>query len=309
MNIVTLTLNPALDKSTSVSKMVPENKLRCAPMTAQPGGGGINVSRVIRRLGGESLAVFPCGGASGELLLELLRQEEVPVHPISTEAWTRESFVVLEESTLQQYRFVLPGAEVSEAECRSIADFLASMATPPDYLVASGSLPPGFPVEWLIEIGQAAKQRGTRFVVDTSGDALPLIAEHGVFLLKPNLKELSALAGVETVSGIEQEHIAQRLIDEGKCEMIVVSQGPRGAMLATREGIHYLVPPTIVAKSTVGAGDSMVAGMVHALSQGLSPIEVVRLGVACGTAATMNRGTELSHMEDVQTLLPLIKVI
>lgn len=301
-SIVTLTLNPAIDKSTTVDHIVPEHKLRCENPKFEAGGGGINVSRAIRKLGGESLAVFPAGGHTGILLQNLLENEGVTCKTVPTTNWTRENFIVVESSTNHQYRFGMPGPRLSEPEGQACIDLFTSLPYKPDYIVASGSLPPGLPVDFFARIAKAAKQLGSRFVLDTSGEPLALAANEGVYLLKPNLGELSKLAGVESIETEGVIKHARLIIEKGNCEVVAVSLGPGGAMLVTREKALHVPAPTVRKRSTVGAGDSMVAGMVLSLARGRSLEEMIRFGVACGTAATMNAGTELCKRADAEYL-------
>ena len=301
-SIVTLTLNPAIDKSTIVDHIVPEHKLRCENPKFEAGGGGINVSRAIRKLGGESLAIFPAGGHTGVLLQSLLENEGVTCKSIPTVNWTRENFIVVESSTNSQFRFGMPGPALSESEGQSCIDLLTSIDPKPEYIVASGSLPPGLPVDFFAKIARAAKNMGARFILDTSGEPLKLAANEGVYLLKPNLGELSKLAGVESIETEGVEKYARLIIEKGDCEVVAVSLGPGGAMLVTREKSLYVPAPTVRKRSTVGAGDSMVAGMVLSLARGRSLEEMIRFGVACGTAATMNAGTELCKRADAEYL-------
>lgn len=300
--IVTLTLNPTVDKSTSVGKIVPEHKLRCAPPKFEPGGGGINVSRALKRLGTDSLAVFPASGPAGTLLQHLLTQEGIEQHPITTINWTRENFIVVDTSTNQQYRFGMPGREISTDEQHVILETLQVLNPAPDYLVISGSLPPGIEPDFLSKVVRQAHAVGTKVVVDTSGPALERVLEEGVFLIKPNVGELSRMAGVDELDSRAVGEAAKRLIREGKCHIIVVSMGPQGACIVTDDLIDHVPAPAVRKRSTVGAGDSMVAGMLCALANGKSIREVVRMGVACGTAATMNPGTELFKKEDAERL-------
>lgn len=305
MKIVTLTLNPALDKSSSIDRLIPEQKLRCAPMRLDAGGGGINVSKGIRKLGGESTAVFPSGGATGLRLQALLQEAGVDIaaHPVPGEM--RENFSVTETSTNFQYRFTMPGLNISEQQADSILSKIAQLR--PDYLVASGSLPPGLPENYYEKVAGFAKQIGARLILDTSGPALQAAADEGLFLLKPNLGELSALAGVENLEMNQVDDAALDIIRQGKCDVVVVSMGPQGALLVTRDGFEHIPAPPAQKRSTVGAGDSMVAGMVWALGQGKSFSDMARTGVACGTAATMNPGTELFQRDDVERLLSWIQ--
>jgi 6-phosphofructokinase 2 len=298
--IVTLTLNPALDKSTTVSQLVPEQKLRCAPMRFDAGGGGINVSKGILRLGGQSVSVFTSGGQNGMSLCKILEKEGVDIRPLTVPGETRENISVLETTTNAQYLFTSPGLPITESHADGCLKIIQELK--PDYLVASGSLPSGLPETYYEKVAGFAKKNGIRFILDTSGAALQAAADEGLFLLKPNLVELSALAGVENLemSGVDDAALA--IIQQGKCEIVVVSLGPQGALLVTKTGFEHIPAPMVKKQSTVGAGDSMVAGMVWSLSEGKSYREMVQIGVACGSAATMNQGTELFHVEDVWRL-------
>ncbi len=305
MKIATLTLNPALDKSTSTEKLQPEQKLRCAPMVLDAGGGGINVSKGIRKLGGQSTAVFPIGGHNGLLIRQILTEMGVETAVLDVPGETRENISVTETSTNSQFRFTMPGIELSE----KIADKCLEMIEKqrPNYLVASGSLPPGLPVTYYEKVAAFAKKIEARFILDTSGEALQAAADEGLYLLKPNLAELSALVGVEKLEMQEVDDAALSIIEQGKCTVVVVSMGPQGALLVTREEVKHIPAPPVKKMSTVGAGDSMVAGMVWGLSQGQSARDMAQLGVACGSAATLNQGTELFKSEDVYRLLTWIQ--
>ncbi|MBZ9731312.1 1-phosphofructokinase family hexose kinase [Salegentibacter sp. JZCK2] len=307
MKIVTLTLNPALDKSTYIEKLKPEKKLRCEEPTYEPGGGGINVSRAINILGGESLAIYTAGGPTGEKIQNLLKKESINQQLIFIENERRENLVVLDRSTNNQYRFGMPGSKISKEDLQKCLDALKELPDDVEYLVASGSLPPGAPDNFYGEIARIAKERNIKCVIDTSGKALTKAAEAGVCIMKPNLGELSSLAGKEKISGLEQEEIAKKVISEGKAETLIVSLGARGAMLATKDKIAYVVPPTVKQESTVGAGDSMVAGIILSLSRGDKLMDAVYWGVAAGTAATLTPGSELCRKKDVETIFKWLK--
>ena len=300
--IVTLTLNPTVDKSTTTGQIIPDHKLRCAPPKFEPGGGGINVSRALKRLGTESVAVFPVGGPAGLLLQELLSKEDILQQPVVTVGRTRENFIVVDASTGHQYRFGMPGTELAETEQQQVLTALKSLPGNPDFLVISGSMPPGVEPEFLVKIVQAAKARGVKVVVDTSGPALHRLLEEGVYLAKPNVGELSRMANIDELDNEAVAQTAHALVREGKCEIVVTSLGPQGACVVTRDLVDHVPAPAVKKRSTVGAGDSMVAGLVYGLSMGLSVRETVRLGIACGSAATMNPGTELFRKDDVDRL-------
>ncbi|MEY4538459.1 MAG: hypothetical protein RLZZ306_216 [Bacteroidota bacterium] len=302
--IVTLTINPAIDKSTKFSGLVAEQKIRCEEPRFDAGGGGINVSKAIARLGGKSLAVFTAGGASGQLLEDLVKQESIDYEAIKTKNWTRESFTAVDVLTNSQYRFGMPGSEIYPNECEEILSTIEQLR--PHYLVASGSLPPKIGDDFYEKVAAISRKIGSKLIIDTSGEPLKCAIDEGVYLLKPNVSELAKLVGAETLEMDEVDDAAREIIAKGGCEIVVVSLGPQGAMLVTKDFCEHIPAPPVQKKSTVGAGDSMVGGMVWALSAGKNLQEMLRWGVACGSAATMNEGTQLFKKEDADKLFEWI---
>ncbi len=302
MKIITLTLNPALDKSTTLEQLQSEKKLRCTTPIYEPGGGGINISRAIKILGGNSMAIYAAGGSAGKKIHELLSREGIEQKWIKTKNSTRENFVVLEKSTNHQYRFGMPGKELYSEEQQEVMEAIQNLPSDVEFIAGSGSLPPGVPADFYGKVAQKAKDRKIKCLIDTSGEALIQAAKMGLCIMKPNLGELSKLVGKDEISGFEQEKIAREIIHQGKAEILFVSMGARGAMLATKDRIEYVIPPTVKQKSTVGAGDSMVAGILLSLSKGEKLYEALKWGVAAGTAATMTPGTELCRKEDAEEI-------
>ena len=294
--IVTLTMNPALDVGTRIASVAPEIKLRCAAPRFHPGGGGINVSRAIHFLGGDSTAVYAAGGHTGTMLAQLLEDEGIRSCAVPIAGITRESFVVYEESSTLQYRFTMPGPELDASEW--IACLEAVFNLEPDIIVASGSLPAGVPTEFYGEITRYAANNGIRVVVDTAGEALHRTFGKGLYLMKPNLRELELFAGEKLQDESQIKTVARRLIAEGLSEVIVVSMGAAGAALITAEEYQHLRAPIVKVQSKVGAGDSMVAGLVMGLAQGLDLLETLRLGIAAGSAAVTTAGTQLCGRDD-----------
>ncbi|WP_269685960.1 1-phosphofructokinase family hexose kinase [Flavobacterium lacustre] len=299
-DIVTLTVNPALDKSSHFKGLVPEQKIRCETPRFDAGGGGINVSKAIARLEGVSKAIFTSGGATGEKLKELIEAEKIPFEAIAIHSWTRESFVAVDDNTNLQYRFGFTGAAINEYEKAAIIEVIQKLKC--KYLVISGSLNEGLPTDFYKQIAKIAKASGIKVVIDAYGDALTNVLQEGVYLIKPNVGELAKLVGVETLEIGEVNEAAKKIIAQGGAEIVVVSLGPQGAVLVTKDAYEFVPAPNVVKRSTVGAGDSMVGGMVWALSQNKSLKEVIRWGVACGSAATMNEGTQLFKGEDAKRL-------
>jgi 6-phosphofructokinase 2 len=300
--IVTMTLNPAIDKSSSVDHVVAERKLYCKPPLFEPGGGGVNVSRAIKKLGGKSLLLYPAGGLTGKRLQELLDEEGLNHRPFYIEGVNRESLVILEESTGRQYRFGMPGPQVQKKEWEPFLQELAAMEPAPDYVVASGSLPPGVPANFYAHAASVGKKRGAKTIIDVSGEALEAALQEGVFLIKPNVREFRELVGEEIKEESQIKAEAQKMVKSGRCEVLVISLGAAGALVVSEKFAEHILPPTVPIVSKVGAGDSMVAGIVLSLARGKTIRESVLFGVAAGTAAVMTPGTELCRREDVERL-------
>src|SRR5512140_2129536 len=299
--IATLTLNPTIDQSAEVPRVIPERKLRLTEPTREPGGGGINVARAIRHLGGEALAIWTSGGHTGALLGDLIQAEDVPSRPVPVKGLTRTSWIVREQETGLQYRFGTPGPNLSPAEVEAVLEAIRSLDPAPDFFVASGSLPPGVPPDFYARIATTLPAR-TKLVLDTSGEALRLALGARLFLIKPNLRELGDITGAKLEDEASIQQAAMSLVKKSHSEVIVVSLGAGGAMLASAAGCHRINSPTVPIRSKVGAGDSMVAGTVLALSRGLSLRDAVRFGVAAGAAAVMTPGTGLCHQDDTERL-------
>ncbi len=300
--ILTITLNPAIDINTNVQKVIPEQKLKCHDTVYEAGGGGINVSKAIKKLGGASIALIQSGGSTGEMLEQILTKSGIEYSAIKTQNHTRQNFIVLEENSLAQYRFGMPGAALSPPEIEKFIVDIEKYAVGTAFIVASGSLPEGVPVDFYARIAKICKKHHSRFILDTSDEPLKAAANEGVYLLKPNLNELSQLYNVENLELNDVDDAAKFIIDKGNCEVVVVSLGPQGALLVTKDGYEHAPSPVVKKLSTVGAGDSMVAGMVWSLAEGKSLTEILRMGVACGSAATMNKGSQLFDIKDVVRL-------
>jgi 6-phosphofructokinase 2 len=299
--IVTLTMNPALDITTSVDVVRPTDKLRCAATRYDAGGGGINVAHIAHTLGGSALAVFPAGGATGGLLVKLLSDEGVPIVQIPIVASTRESFTVNESSTGQQYRFVLPGPELTLREQAHCLGELRIAAKSAEFVVASGSLPPGVQTDFYQRIADICRHLGARLVVDTSGGGLQHISS-GVFLLKASLRELRECVGRPLATEAEQFAAAHELVNSGRAQVVLVSLGSHGALLATQQASQRFSAIPMAGGSGVGAGDAMVAAITVGLCRGWPLVKSVRLGIAAGAAMLMTPGTAACDRADVEKL-------
>lgn len=301
-SIVTLTLNPAIDKSSSVDHVVAERKLYCKAPQFEAGGGAVNVSRAIKKLGGESLLLYPAGGLTGQRLQELLDEEGLNHRSLPIDGVIRESLVILEESTGLQYRFGMPGPQLTKKEQESFTQELTSIKPSPDYLVVSGSLPPGVTPDFYARIARLGKNMGAKVIVDVSGEALHAALQEGVFLIKPNIREFWQLVGREIKEESQLKEAARKMVANGMCEVLVISLGTAGALVVSETFAEHILPPTVPIVSKVGAGDSMVAGIVLSLARGNPLRESAFFGVATGTAAVMTPGTELCRREDVERL-------
>ncbi len=304
-SIVTLTLNPAVDASTRVDRVVPEEKLRCSEPVRDPGGGGINVARVVHSLGGDALALWTCGGPIGDLLASALDARSVPHRPIPIEGLTRQNVAVFEESSGLQYRFGFPGPRLREEETERCIEAVRALDPAPTILVLSGSLPPGADPALYARIARAVPE-STRVALDTSGEALSRSLEARPWLLKPNLRELAQLVGRDLEDDAAIEKAATELVRETHAGLVIVSLGAGGALVSTPDGCRHLRSPTVPIRSKVGAGDSMVAGIVLGLARGWSSWDAARLGIAAGAAAVMTDGTQLARPEDVERLFPAV---
>lgn len=239
--------------------------------------------------------------------MALLADEQVAVDTVDAKDWTRQNLHVHVESSGEQYRFVMPGAILTDDEFRQLEEKVLTIESG-SLLVISGSLPPGVKTEKLTALVQAALQRGIRCIVDSSGEALKAALEPGQLeLVKPNQKELSALVNRELSQPDDVRTAAEELVRTGKAHRVVVSLGPQGALAVDKTGFVQVVPPPMKSQSTVGAGDSMVGAMVLKLAQGASLLEMARYGVAAGSAATINQGTRLCSLADTQKIVDYLE--
>ena len=307
-DIVTLTINPAIDIFVNVGHVEPARKLRCSAPKRDPGGGGINVARVAHRLGSEVTAIYPIGGAIGKLLQRLVEHEGIASLVTPSHVETRENFTAYEKDSGEQYRFVLPGSALHRAEWEACLDKLASIKDRPKIVVASGSVPPGVPDDFFARVVRHAKTLGAQTVIDTSGAALDAALDAGVTLIKPNLVELADFTGMPLDSDAERIAACHKLVAERRAQAVALTLGEQGALLVTAARAWRARPLAIEAVSTVGAGDSFLGGLVAALAQGRAPHQAFRVAVAAASAAVMSPGTELCREVDVKRLLPQVDI-
>ena len=306
-DILTLTLNPALDVLTSIDQVSDTHKMRCGPTLKHPGGGGVNVARVLHRLGASCVAAYLAGGVTGERHHKLMSAEKVRCHVMPIAEETRESFSVHETFSGNDFRFVLPGPRVTTAELEDCFEYVAQHL-PKQFLVISGGLPPGVPDDFYARLAALAQQHDVRVVLDTNGPALAEALKVGVYLFKPSLRELRDLTGQALPDTDSQLAAAQQLIDHGQAHIVAVSLGEQGAMVVSATERWRARSIAVAVQTTIGAGDSFVGGMVWALACGDSLVKAFQYGMASGAAALLAPGTSLSQAADVHHLLPQVVV-
>ncbi len=303
--IVTLTLNPAIDAAAEAEIVRPIRKIRTWGERYDPGGGGINVARVIQELGGQVLAVYLAGGITGAALEQMVRDSGIEARRVPIAGHTRMSQTVHERSSGLEYRFVPQGPVLEKREWE--AGLAALDEIDCEYLVASSSLPRGVRAGFYVQVADIAARKGAKFILDTSGEALRTATERGVHLIKPSLGELEELLGEELPEAGDQERAVRALIDRRVADIVALTLGRDGALLGTRAGLCRLDGLKVKPRSAVGAGDSFLAAMTLGLAQGRDPEDALALAVAAGTAAVMTAGTELCHRADVERLYKTIK--
>ena len=302
--IITLTLNPALDMSSEVAALIPDQKLRCTEPLLDPGGGGLNVSRAIAALGGESLALVALGGLTGDRLAGLIRAEGVTFLALAGPGETRQSLTVTDQSTGRQYRFMLPGPVWSSADQARVFTLLLASARPGAYGVISGSQPPGVPVDFPARL--AGSMPGLNIVLDTSGPALhQAIAQPipGLHILRMDDAEAESLAQHPLTTRSDTADFAQSLVSQGVARSVVISRGADGSVLVDQTRRIFAKAARVKVKSTVGAGDSFVAALILSLARGQSPETALAFASASASAAVTTDATQLCKLPDVMRLL------
>jgi 6-phosphofructokinase 2 len=301
-DILTVTLNPAVDVSTSVDRVVDTHKLRCDAAQRDPGGGGINVARVLHRLGSECVALFAAGGGNGRLLGSLLAKEELRTHRVEIGGETRENFSVVETATRREYRFVLPGPSLTPDEWNECLGSVPANLGSARFLVLSGSLPPGVPIDAYAQLARAAvaARPNIRVAVDASGPTLDAALDCGlVDIVKPSLNELRELTGLPLDDTTEQVDAARTLIAKGKARIVALTLAEKGALLATHDEIWFMPALKTEIRSAIGAGDSFLAGMIWALDHGAVACEALGYATAAAAATMKQPGTRLCDARDV----------
>lgn len=301
-------MTPSLDLFGTTDRLVEDAKTRCREAGREPGGGGINVARNLHFLGDPVRAVFPGGGSNGEMIETMLRSESVPCQRIPVSRPTRQNLALTETGTGRMYHLVFPGAELSEAEWRACQSAIRHASETARYLVLSGSLPPGVPEDFYARLASQAAQRSTRVVLDTSGRPLEPTLNAGVHLAKLNRKELAQLGYKGDWRPESQLDFMAELVRKGAADLLTVTQGDQGALMATASGQRLqAIPPAVEVVSHVGAGDSFVSLMVHSLNQGATEAEALAYGVAGAAAAISTHGNRIPDRAHVDALLARVR--
>ncbi|HBK06590.1 MAG TPA: 1-phosphofructokinase [Acetobacteraceae bacterium] len=298
--IVTLTLNPAIDVACVAPYVRPTHKIRSSGEQLDAGGGGINVARVIHTLGGDTLALVMTGGATGNLLEALLEEAGVPWQALPIAGRNRISMNVHDQESGLEYRFVPEGPTVERDEWVSALTVLETIEA--DWIVASGSLPPGVPADFYVRAAEIAARRGQKFALDTSGAALRAAASARIELLKPSLGELAFLAGRPLPDPCSRDEEITLLLRAGAIRKVAVSLGAGGAVLGGPDGIIHSPAMPVEERGAVGAGDSFLAGLVLGFARGLPDRNALAFGMAAGAAAVATYGTarvDREHVEDL----------
>jgi 6-phosphofructokinase 2 len=296
--ILTVTLNPALDITSHVAELMPRQKLRCTEPIIHAGGGGVNVSRAILELDGQSRAFIALGGHTGARFEEQLRLSRIPTEIWPLNGETRTSFTVMEDHTGLPFRFVMPGPILSPSEASAILDRLErTIGRQAGYVVASGSLPPGVPVDFYARLAVIVRQAGAKLILDTHGKALQAATAERPYLVRLNHLEAQELVGGDADKAAHR--LASELVEHNYAQVAIVTLGDRGAILATADEQLEIRPPHVEMKSGVGAGDSFVGALVVALASGRSIQDAARYGVAAAASAVTTDATELCRRADV----------
>jgi 6-phosphofructokinase 2 len=305
--IATVTLNPSLDKTVTVEELVVDEANRWTSLRRDPGGKGINVSRVIHELGGETIAYGFIGGFDGEALKHLLRQQGVTFGFTPIKGEIRSNFIITDLKTRRQTRIDAPGPHISRDELRKLIDKITRIKTKPDFLVLAGSVPPGVPADIYRQLIQKAKENGIKTVLDSDNKWLKEGIKAKPNVIKPNVHEAEELLEIQLRDEVSIIEAVKALVSKG-IEVAAISRGKDGLIVATKEKVLKVTSPQVEVRSTVGAGDSAIAGLVLKLSQGHRIEKASQWAAAAGTAATLTAGTELCRREDVERLLPQVKV-
>jgi 6-phosphofructokinase 2 len=309
--ILTITLNPALDLTTTVPALVSDRKMRCTPPRIEPGGGGVNVSRAISKLGRSSIPFVAIGGGVGDELRSRLQAEGIDGIWFDTGAPTRQSFAVHDATAAVQYRFVLPGSPWSSQTWQSGLETLTSLLQPDDLIVISGSLPPGVPKHAHRTIAELARYDGQHIIVDTSGEPLATLAGGS-----PSRVDTIVMDETEALSLIQEERmevsstikLAREIVERRNARFVIVTLGARGAVAIKDDEAWRVTPPPVEVASKVGAGDSFVAGLAIGLAEGQPVANAITLAMGAAASAVTTPASQLCTREGAEKYTRHVRV-
>ncbi|MDX1640424.1 MAG: 1-phosphofructokinase family hexose kinase [Balneolaceae bacterium] len=297
--VLTITMNPALDVNSEADEVLTDQKVRCEKPKYDPGGGGINVARVLTRLGIEVDAEYLVGGVPGEFLKQLLQDEDMNDHPIEISGITRENTSIIDKKTGEQYRFVFPGPEIEEKEWKGVLEKVKKEISSYDIVVASGSLPPGVPVDFYSRIAKIVLEEDKTYILDTSGDFLVEGIRNGATFIKPNQEEFEVLIEKKEADG--KDDLIQKLFSLG-VENVIHTMGKEGTYLYNQSETKSFTPPEVEVNSSIGAGDSFVGGLVAGLAEEKEVGDAICYGISAAASTLKSPGTDLCDYKEVQSI-------
>ena len=305
--IVTVTLNPAIDHTLVLPKFVAGDTIRVKSVRSDPGGKGINVSRVVHELGGESLAMGFAPGGLGRYIEQTLNSQGIPCDFLHTKGEVRTNITILDESRHMNTILSDPGPETDMKYVDELKNRLRKRLNPGDWLVIAGSIPPPLDAGVYTDLIQLAAEIGAHTVLDADGAALAAGAAAHPEMLKGNRRELERLLG-RHLDDEESTLVGARQVHESGVNCVVVTRGREGALAVADDEYLRGVAPRVRAVSAVGSGDAFLAGVVLTLSRGGSMTDALRLGIASGTASVLLPGTELCRRREVDILMHRVRV-
>lgn len=305
--ITTVTLNPSIDKTIYISKLIPNDTNRVINVEMDAGGKGINCARMLRRLGVETTVVAMLGGKSGDFVASVLKNEGICLEAITTKTNTRSCVCVEESAGTPPTTFNERGGPIEHKELVDLLELAKNVSRESSYVVFGGSVPPGINDDIYRVLIDIASAGGAKSILDADGLALVEGLKAKPYMIKPNRDEVERLLGIEFVSKSDAARAALTLGERG-IELVVISLGKQGAMACQDGIIYYAEPPEVKVVSTIGSGDSMIAGMLCALKNGAGVDEALKLGCAAGAATAMSNGANIGAKADVDELLSQIRV-
>ena len=308
--ILTVTLNPALDFAGAVAQVLPNRKLRMGSVLTDPGGGGINMARIVARLGGKATAAVSLGGVLGAEIARLLAADGIAQLSLPCAGDSRQSLSVTDDSDGRQYRFVMPGPEWDAAGADAALDTLAGAMQPGGWVALSGSNPPGLDHGFAARLAQRVAAGGASLLVDTSGPALKALAavQADIAVLRIDRAEAEDLAGRPLPLAQDTAAFAQALVGRGVAQVVALARGAEGNVLATAAGAWHARAVPVEVISAVGAGDSFAAGLLLGRARGGDWPDALALAAACATATCMRPATRLGSARDIAHYLAQGKI-